>query len=93
MTYGTGAIMAVPAHDTRDFEFAKEFDLEIVQVIDDNGSAEKDASGALTEAYTGPGDLINSGEQSGKDSESAKNAVIEQLAADNRGEATVNFKA
>ncbi len=92
MTYGTGAIMAVPAHDTRDFEFAKEFDLEIIQVIDDNGSAEKDTSGALTEAYTGPGKLINSGEQSGKDSESAKNAVLEQLAAENRSKATVNFK-
>lgn len=84
--------MAVPAHDTRDFEFAKEFDLEIVQVIDDNGHAEKDAAGGLTEAYTGPGDLINSGEQSGKDSESAKQAVIAQLAAEKRGEATVNFK-
>jgi len=92
MTYGTGAIMAVPAHDVRDFEFAKEFGLDIVQVIDDNDSAEKDESGALVEAYTGPGLLINSGEQTGKDSESAKNAVIEQLAADNRGKATVNFK-
>ncbi len=92
MTYGTGAIMAVPAHDTRDFEFAKEFGLEIVQVIDDNGTAEKDASGALTEAYTGPGLLINSGEQSGKNSEAAKTAVIDQLAADHRGKATVNFK-
>jgi leucyl-tRNA synthetase len=92
MTYGTGAIMAVPAHDERDFEFAKEFNLEIIQVIDDNGNAEKNANGALIEAYTGPGKLINSGEQSGKDSESAKKAVIEQLAADNRGEATINFK-
>jgi len=92
MTYGTGAIMAVPAHDERDYAFAKEFDLAITQVIEDNGAAEKDASGALTQAYTGPGDLINSGEQSGNNSESAKNAIIEQLAADGRGEATVNFK-
>ena len=92
MSYGTGAIMAVPAHDERDFEFAKEFGLEIIQVIDDNDSAEKDESGALTSAYSGPGKLINSGEQSGKDSESAKKAVIGQLAADGRGKATVNFK-
>ena len=92
ITYGTGAIMAVPAHDTRDFEFAKEFGLEITQVIDDNSSADKDDSGALTQAYSGPGLLINSGKQTGKDSESAKNAVIKQLAADNRGKATVNFK-
>ena len=92
MTYGTGAIMAVPAHDVRDFEFAREFSLEIIQVIDDAGSAEKDAKGKLTQAYTGAGKLINSGEQSHKDSESAKNAVIEQLAADKRGRASVNFK-
>ncbi|MGB0334706.1 MAG: leucine--tRNA ligase [Opitutales bacterium] len=93
MTYGTGAIMAVPAHDQRDFEFANTFGLEIIQVIEDeDGSAQIDASGALEAAYTGPGKLINSGEQSGKDSESAKNAIIEQLAAEGRGEATVNFK-
>lgn len=92
MTYGTGAIMAVPAHDTRDFEFAKAFDLKILQVIDDAGDAEKDTTGALTEAYTGPGKLMNSGTLSGKDSESAKAAVIEQLAADKRGRATTNFK-
>jgi len=92
MTYGTGAIMAVPAHDTRDFEFAKEFSLDIIQVIDDNGAAKKDNSGALLEAYSGPGNLINSAEQSGKDSESAKKAVIEKLAIDQRGTATINFK-
>ena len=72
MTYGTGAIMAVPAHDVRDFEFAREFGLEIIQVIDDGGSAKKDARGDLAQAYTGAGKLINSGEQSNKDSESAK---------------------
>jgi leucyl-tRNA synthetase len=92
MTYGTGAIMAVPAHDVRDFEFAREFGLEIIQVIDDGGSAKKDVEGSLAEAYTGAGKLINSGEQSNKDSESAKNAIVEQLAADNRGKATINFK-
>lgn len=92
MTYGTGAIMAVPAHDTRDFEFARAFDLDIVQVIDDNGAAEKDSEGKLTEAYTGGGDLINSGEQTGKDSETAKKAIVEQLASQGRGKATVNYK-
>lgn len=92
MTYGTGAIMAVPAHDTRDFEFARTFDLNIVQVIDDNGAAEKDSEGKLLEAYTGGGDLINSGEQTGKDSETAKKAIVEQLASQGRGKATVNYK-
>ena len=61
-------------------------------MIDDGGSAEKDAKDKLTQAYTGAGKLINSGEQSHKDSESAKNAIIEQLAADKRGKASVNFK-
>ena len=92
MTYGTGAIMAVPAHDTRDFEFAKAFNLKIVQVIDDNETAEKDTNGELTEAYTGSGDLINSGEQTGKDSETAKKAIVSELAKQNRGKAAVNFK-
>ena len=53
MTYGTGAIMAVPAHDQRDFEFAKEFSLGITQVIDDDGSAQKDESGAREEKRCG----------------------------------------
>ncbi|MEM7791405.1 MAG: leucine--tRNA ligase, partial [Verrucomicrobiota bacterium] len=92
VTYGTGAIMAVPAHDTRDFDFAKEFELEIIQVIDDDGSAEKDETGTLKAAYTGPGLLINSGSQTGKDSESAKSAIIEQLVSENRGKSTVNYK-
>ena len=92
MTYGTGAIMAVPAHDSRDFEFAKAFDLEIIQVIEDDGSAEKDADGILTEAYTGPGKLMQSGSLSGKDSEAAKQAVIEELAPEGRGKPEINYK-
>ena len=48
VSYGTGAIMAVPAHDERDFEFAKAYEIEIIQVIDDAGSADKDADGQLT---------------------------------------------
>lgn len=92
MTYGTGAIMAVPAHDTRDFEFAKAFDLEILQVIDDSGTAERDSKGNLIEAYTGSGNLINSGDQTGNNSEAAKKEVIHKLAANGCGQATVNFK-
>ena len=92
MTYGTGAIMAVPAHDERDFAFASEFGLEIIQVIDDNGAADRDATDALLSAYTGPGPLMNSGDHSGQDSAAAKTAILEQLAADNRGTATVNYK-
>ncbi len=54
--YGTGAIMCVPAHDERDFEFAKKFNLPIVQVIKPKDEEEKE----LTEAYTGDGVMINS---------------------------------
>jgi leucyl-tRNA synthetase len=57
MTYGTGAIMAVPAHDQRDFEFARKFGLEVREVISSTG----ESSGELAEAYLGEGTLINSG--------------------------------
>jgi leucyl-tRNA synthetase len=67
--YGTGAIMAVPAHDTRDYEFAKKFGLPIVEVI---------KGGDITkEAYTGDGELINSGKYSGMPVDEAKKAVTE----------------
>jgi leucyl-tRNA synthetase len=92
MSYGTGAIMAVPAHDERDFEFAKEFDLEIIQVIGDNGGAKINSSGVLLEAYTGPGKLINSDIRSNEDSETAKSAIIEQLVSEKRGKASINYK-
>ena len=92
MSYGTGAIMAVPAHDERDFEFAKEFGLEIIQVIGDKVDAKIDSSGVLLEAYTGPGKLINSGIRSDEDSETAKSAIIEQLVYEKRGKASINYK-
>ena len=58
MTYGTGAIMAVPAHDERDFEFATKFDLEIIEVIS-NPDSKKDKNGKLLEAYIGEGAMVN----------------------------------
>ncbi|HNW96274.1 MAG TPA: leucine--tRNA ligase [Candidatus Paceibacterota bacterium] len=70
MGYGTGAIMAVPAHDTRDFEFAKKFNLEIIQVI----KPEKEIVG-MDEIYTGNGTLINSGNFSGLNNEIAKEKI------------------
>ena len=66
--YGTGAIMCVPAHDDRDFEFAKKFDLPIIQVISPDGVENPD----LTEAYVGTGIMINSGEWNGRKSEELK---------------------
>ena len=92
MSYGTGAIMAVPAHDERDFEFARSFGLEVVQVIDDGGSGTFGADGELAAAYTGPGQLINSGALTGLETEAAKKAVTERLAAEGRGSQTVNYK-
>jgi leucyl-tRNA synthetase len=74
MTYGTGAIMAVPAHDERDFEFAQTFGLELVQVIDDNGTAPRDSEGALVEAYCGSGALMHSADHDGMDSEGGQSS-------------------
>ncbi|MDD2547903.1 MAG: leucine--tRNA ligase [Candidatus Pacebacteria bacterium] len=71
--YGTGAVMAVPAHDERDFEFAKKFNLDIVEVIK-GGEVRK-------EAYTGEGVLINSGEFNGLDSNLAKEKIVNYLGA------------
>jgi leucyl-tRNA synthetase len=92
ITYGTGAIMAVPAHDTRDFEFARTFDLEVMQVIDDSGSAKKDKDGALLEAYTGAGKLVHCDKLSGLESNEAVQAVIDKLSKEGRGKRSVNYK-
>tara|TARA_S200000501_G_scaffold89533_1_gene82626 strand:- start:1928 stop:3484 length:1557 start_codon:yes stop_codon:yes gene_type:complete len=84
--------MAVPAHDERDFEFAKKFDIEIIQVIDDAGAAKKDENGKLIEAYTEAGKLINSNNLNNQDSKTAKKLVIDQLSETNSGELKVNYK-
>lgn len=73
--YGTGAVMAVPAHDTRDFEFAKKFNLPIIKVIQDPQNPDSE----LTEAYTEPGVMVNSGKFNGIKSTEAK-AKITQFA-------------
>lgn len=78
--YGTGAIMAVPAHDERDWAFAKKYDIAIIDVI--TGRENND------NAYTGPGSMINSGAFNGMDSEEAKKAITEKV----DGEMTVNYK-
>jgi len=88
ITYGTGAIMAVPAHDTRDYEFAKKFNLPIVQVVDG-----KDVN-LDKEAFTdvAAGTLINSGFLNGLQVEDAKKKVIEYLEKNNIGHKKVNYK-
>ncbi|MGV3096210.1 MULTISPECIES: leucine--tRNA ligase [Staphylococcus] len=83
-SYGTGAVMAVPAHDERDYEFASKFNLPINEVI---------ASGDIQkEAYTGVGEHINSGELNGLDNEAAISKAIELLVAKGAGEKKVNYK-
>ena len=86
MTYGTGAIMAVPAHDTRDYEFAKVFDLPIVEVVA-GGNVEKEA---FTDCAAGK--MVNSGFLNGLTVEEAKKAIIEWLEKEGVGEPKVNFK-
>lgn len=85
--YGTGAIMCVPAHDDRDFAFAKKFDLPIIQVISKDGKEED-----LTEAYTESGIMINSGEFNGMKSEDAKAKVPDYMEEKGFGKKTVNYK-
>ena len=88
ITYGTGAIMAVPAHDTRDYEFAKKFNLPIVQVVDGKDvNLDKEA---FTDVATGT--LINSGFLNGLQVEDAKKKVIEYLEKNNIGHKKVNYK-
>ncbi len=87
-TYGTGAIMAVPAHDTRDYEFATKFNLPIIQVVDgDNVDLSQEA---FTDVSTGK--LINSGFLNGLEVKDAKKKVIEYLEEHNIGTKKVNYK-
>ena len=88
-SYGTGAIMAVPAHDTRDWEFAKKFGLPIVEVVQGNTPSNLD-EGAFTDVATGT--LVNSGFITGLSVNDAKAKMIEWLEANGKGCDKVNFK-
>ena len=90
MGYGTGAIMAVPAHDQRDFDFAKKFELDIIPVVDP-GTEEIDVNN-LTEAFAAEGIMINSGKFDGMNNKEAIEAVIEWLDAEGIGKKTVNYR-
>jgi leucyl-tRNA synthetase len=87
--YGTGAIMCVPAHDERDWEFARKFDLPIIPVISPDGSDMKD----MTEPYVATvGTMINSGDWSGRKSEELKKEAPEIIEKMGFGKKTVNYK-
>lgn len=89
MDYGTGAVMAVPAHDQRDFEFATKYGLDIIPVIKPADGSELDVSEA---AYTEKGVLFASGEFDGLDFQAAFNAIAAKLEAEGKGKKTVNFR-
>ncbi|MDL2306738.1 leucine--tRNA ligase [Desulfovibrio sp. OttesenSCG-928-C06] len=88
--YGTGAVMAVPAHDQRDFDFAKKYNLPmrvVVQPKDGDLTIEN-----MTEAYSGQGIMQNSGEYDGLDNETAKGRIADWLESNNKGKRTVTWR-
>ncbi len=87
MQYGSGAVMSVPAHDQRDWEFAKKFNLPLKQVI--KPAAEHDFNQA---AFTGEGSLINSGKFDNLSSADAKKAITAFLEKNDAGKATINYR-
>ena len=90
MDYGTGAVMAVPTHDQRDFEFARKYSLPLQVVIQPEG--ETLVASAMTCAYTEPGIMCNSGRFDGMRSDDAKEAIADYLQAEGAGTKTVNFR-
>ncbi len=87
--YGTGAVMGVPAHDERDFDFAQKHGLPIAQVITDLAGK---VTAPLTEAYVEDGKLIASGEYTGMKSATARRSITARLDAMGRGKATINYR-
>ena len=90
MEYGTGAVMAVPAHDQRDFEFAKKYTLPVIAVIQPEG--ETLSPETMTAAYIEVGTMVNSDRFNGMRSDAAKEAIADYLAAQGIGRKTVNFR-
>jgi leucyl-tRNA synthetase len=104
MEYGTGAIMAVPAHDERDYEFAKAYDLPIRRVIE--GTDPPDQTGGTSASpaepprtyddeglpYSGDGTMVNSGRFDGKHNREAYDEIVEWLASEGRGKRAVNYR-
>jgi leucyl-tRNA synthetase len=98
LSYGSGAIMAVPAHDERDFEFARASDLPVVPVIQPEGEGPLDGD-SMNESYVGPGTMVDSGPITGIETTDAKGrpnpsiaATIDWLEEDDLGEEAVNYR-
>ncbi len=90
MEYGTGAVMAVPSHDQRDFEFAKKYSLPLMVVIQPPG--EELEEDTMTEAYEGEGILINSGPFNGMKSPEAREAIARYLEENNLGNKSITYR-
>ncbi|MBF0285452.1 MAG: leucine--tRNA ligase [Magnetococcales bacterium] len=90
MSYGSGAVMAVPAHDQRDFEFARKYQIPVKVVI--QPADRKLVPHLMTEAYTGPGVQVHSGPYDGLDNETAKQRIIDDFQDKGLGEARVNYR-
>ena len=89
MSYGSGAVMSVPGHDQRDWEFATKYELPIIQVVT---SASGDAVDLSEAAFTEKGSLVNSGPFTGQSFEQGFNRIVEALEGKGLGEKTVNFR-
>ncbi|MDX1400020.1 MAG: class I tRNA ligase family protein, partial [Oceanospirillum sp.] len=89
MDYGSGAVMAVPGHDQRDWEFATKYGLPIEEVI---AAAEGDEADLSKEAYTEKGTLVNSGEFDGLNFEAAFDAIAAKLEGEGKGKITINYR-
>ncbi len=94
ISYGTGAIMAVPAHDTRDFEFAQQFDIPVIAVVDpgDDKDVDRDAVLAGKEVSPKPGIAINSGDYDGMATADFKAKIAADLEGDGLGKQATNYK-
>lgn len=93
--YGTGAVMAVPAHDERDFDFAKKYNLLIKEVIKPSllgGEGERSSGEGLIQAYTEPGTMVNSGEFNGMPNEEGKRAITQKAVAGGFGEFKTQYR-
>ena len=87
MDYGTGAVFGCPAHDQRDFDFAKKYNLDILKVVSDGKN-----NNELKEAYVGYGNIINSEFLNGLDVESAKKKIIERIQSDKLGKSKTLYR-
>ena len=91
MDYGTGAVFGCPAHDQRDLDFARKYNLPVTEVVCPDGQKSEEFS-VSDIAYTGPGTLINSGDWDGLDIESAKNVAINTLETANLGTRKITYR-